>query len=235
MGRASGKTKEEIDTVIDGLKKLRAQEEATLKIIDPAKSVEKEVSMALEYYDVLEREAKNIYQPQIDAINNLIDANEKLIDVKQREIEINYDRPIALLNAQSTILNHDLSLIDKATESINKKYDEQEKALSQISEISDQIAGQEKRRITIADALTQGDISAAAKAIQEERQAAAQAAQDRSSNLLQAAREKELAALRSSSGLTRLQIEEKLYDISEQIYALEQKQIPLLNEIKKLQ
>ena len=235
LALASGKTKEEIDTVIDGLRRLRAQEEETLKTIDPAKSVEKEVSMALEYYDVLERETKNIYQPQIDAINNLIDANEKLIDVKQREIEINYDRPIALLNAQSTILNHDLSLIDKAAESINKKYDEQEKALSQISEINDQIAAQEKRRITIADALTQGDISAAAKAIQEERQAAAQAAQDRNSNLLQAAREKELAALRSSSGLTRLQIEEKLYDISEQVYALEQKQIPLLNEIKKLQ
>jgi hypothetical protein len=235
LALASGKTKEEIDTVIDGLRRLRAQEEITLKTIDPAKSVEKEVSMALEYYDVLEREAKNIYQPQIDAINNLIDANEKLIDVKQREIEINYDRPIALLNAQSAILNHDLSLIDKAAESINKKYDEQEKALSQISEINDQIAAQEKRRITIADALTQGDISAAAKAIQEERQAAAQAAQDRNSNLLQAAREKELAALRSSSGLTRLQIEEKLYDISEQVYALEQKQIPLLNEIKKLQ
>jgi TP901 family phage tail tape measure protein len=235
LALASGKSKEEIDGIISKLRELRTQETATLKTINPAQYVEKQVSMALEYYDVLERETRNTYQPQIDAINTLIDANEKLIDVKQREIEINYDRPIAALSAQSTILNHDLSLIDKAAESINKKYDEQEKALSQISEISDQIAEQEKRRITIADALTQGDISAAAKAIQDERQAAANAAQETSLNLIQAAREKELSALRSANGLTRLEIENKLYAISEQIYALEQKQIPVLEQIKKLQ
>jgi TP901 family phage tail tape measure protein len=232
---ASGTAKKEIDVIISKLRELRTQETATLKATDPAQYIEKQVSMALEYYDVLERETRNTYQPQIDAINNLIDANEKLIDVKQREVEINYDRPIAALNAQSTTLNHDLSLIDKAAESINKKYDEQEKALSQISDISDQIAEQEKRRITIADALTQGDISAAAKAIQDERQASAKAAQETSSNLLQAAREKELSALKSASGLTRLEIENKLYTISEQTYVLEQKQIPVLEEIKKLQ
>jgi len=235
LALASGTAKEEIDNIISKLRELRTQETATLKATNPAQYIENQVSMALEYYDVLERETRNTYQPQIDAINNLIDANEKLIDVKQREVEINYDRPIAALSAQSTILNHDLSLIDKAAESINKKYDEQEKALSQISDISDQIAEQEKRRITIADALTQGDISAAAKAIQDERQAAAKAAQETSSNLLQAAREKELSALRSASGLTRLEIEDKLYTISEQIYTLEQKQIPVLEEIKKLQ
>ena len=235
LALASGTAKEEIDNIISKLRELRTQETETLKATDPAKYIEKQVSMALEYYDVLERETRNTYQPQIDAINNLIDANEKLIDVKQREVEINYDRPIAALSAQSTILNHDLSLIDKAAESINKKYDEQEKALSQISDISDQIAEQEKRRITIADALTQGDISAAAKAIQDERQAAAKAAQETSSNLLQAAREKELSALKNASGLTRLEIENKLYTISEQTYVLEQKQIPVLEEIKKLQ
>jgi hypothetical protein len=232
---ASGKSKEEIDKIIAGLRELRRNEKRTQDIINPAERIKKEVSMAMEYFDVLEREAKNIYEPQIEAVNKLIDANEKLIDEEQRKIDLNIDRPIALLNAQSKILNHDLSLIDKAAESINKKYDEQEKALQQISDIQDEIADKEKGRITIADALTRGDISAAAKAIQEERQAAAQRALERSSNLLQVAREKELGKLTNSNGLTRIQIEEKLYTISEEIYAIEQKEIPLRNEILRLQ
>jgi hypothetical protein len=235
LALASGKTKEEIDVVIQGLKDLRKQEAATLKVIDPAKAIEKEVSMALEYYDVIEREARNIYQPQIDAINILIEANEKLIDAKQREIEIDYDRPIALLNEQSNILNHDLSLIDKAAEAINKKYDDQEKSLNEIYEINSRIADQETKRLSIANALTEGDIAAAAKALQEERQAAAQAAQDRTLDALQSSRGRELAGLRSPGGLTRVQIEEKLYNITQEVYALEQKQIPVLTEIKKLQ
>jgi hypothetical protein len=232
---ASGKTKEEIDRMIATLRELKRNQTRTQNIINPAERIKKEVSMAMEYFDVIEREARNIYQPQIDAANKLIDANEKLIDIQQRIMEESYDRPIALLNAQSTILNHDLSLIDKSAEGINKKYDEQEKALSQIAEINDEIVKQEQRKITIADALTQGDISAAAKAIQEDRAAAAAAAQERNSNLLQVAREKELSNLKNSSGLTRVQIEEKLYKISEEIYALEQKSLPVAAEILRLQ
>jgi TP901 family phage tail tape measure protein len=235
LALASGKSKEEIDKIIVGLRKVRAQEQATLATINPAKYVKEQIDMAQEYYDVLEREARNIYQPQIDAVNKLIDANEKLIETKQRDIEINYDRPIALLNEQSTILNHDLSLIDKATEAINKKYSDQEKALNQISEINAEIAEQERGRLSIVNALVEGDVASAAKALQEQRQAAAQAAQERSLTALQSARDAEIAGLKSPSGLTKIQIEQKLYDISEQIYALEQKQIPVLTEIKKLQ
>jgi TP901 family phage tail tape measure protein len=232
---ASGKTKEEIDRMIATLRELKRNQTRTQDIINPAERIKKEVSMAMEYFDVIEREARNIYQPQIDAANKLIDANEKLIDIQQRLMEENYDRPIALLNAQSTILNNDLSLIDKAAESINKKYDEQEKALSQIAEVNDQIVKQEQRKITIADALTQGDISAAAKAIQEDRAAAASAAQERNSNLLQVAREKELANLKNSGGLTRIQIEQKLFGISQQIYKLEQDSLSVAAEILRLQ
>jgi hypothetical protein len=235
LALASGKTKEEIDVIIKGLKDVRAQQDATLKVIDPAKYAKQQADMALEYYDVIEKEQRNIYQPQIDAINKLIDANEKLIETKQREVEMKYDRPIAALNAQSTILNHDLSLIDKASEAINKKYDDQEKALTNIYDINSRIAEQEQQRISIANALTQGDIAAAAKAIADERRAAAQAAQDRNLSALQSARDKELALIKSPSGQTRAEIEQKLYDISEQVYQLEQDQIPVLEEIKKLQ
>jgi hypothetical protein len=232
---ASGKTKEEIDRMIAGLRELKRNQTRTQDIINPAERIKKEVSMAMEYFDVIEREARNIYQPQIDAANKLIDANEKLIDIQQRLMEENYDRPIALLNAQSTILNHDLSLIDKAAESINKKYDAQEKALQQISDITDDIAAKESSRISIADALTRGDLSAAAKAIQQQRAEEARKAKERNSNLLQVAREKEIGKLTNTNGLTRVQIEEKLYTISEKVYALDQDSLKVSAEILRLQ
>ena len=225
---------EEIKDLIEQYNLLKSTIKTTQDIINPEKSFKDLMDENMKYYDFLEREARAQYEPQIESLNNLIDTNERLIDVQQRVIEEKYDRPISLLNEQTTLLNQDLSLIDKAAESINKKYDEQEKALQQISDLQEDIAQQEKGRITIADALTRGDISAAAKAIQEERQAAAQRAQERSSNLLQVAREKELAELRSSNGLTRGQIEEKIYAISQQIFALEQQKLPVAAEIQRL-
>jgi len=225
---------EEVKDLIEQYNLLKSTVKTTQDIINPEKSFKDLMDENMKYYDFLEREARAQYEPQIESLNKLIDTNERLIDVQQRVIEENYDRPIALLNQQTTLLNQDLNLIDKAAESINKKYDEQEKALQKISDIQDEIANKEKGRITIADALTRGDISAAAKAIQEERQAAAKRAQERSSNLLQVAREKELAGLRSSSGLTRAQIEEKIYGISQQIFKLEQDKLPIVTKIQEL-
>ncbi|MFZ9876490.1 MAG: phage tail tape measure protein [Candidatus Nanopelagicales bacterium] len=226
---------DEIKKMINQYKNMKAIIKETQAFIDPRKTFDDQMNQNMEYYDFLEKQAKAAAEPEIDRLNKLIDANERLIDVKQRSIDEKYDRPISALNEQISLLNRDLDLIDKAAESINKKYDEQEKALNQIAEINDQIAAQEKRRITIADALTQGDISAAAKAIQEDRAAAATAAQERNLNLLQIAREKELAALQSSNGLIRSQIEQKIYSISEQIYELEQKKILASKEILVLE
>ena len=225
----------EVKELIEDYKNLKIEVKKTQDLINPEKSFKDLMDENMKYYDFLEREARAQYEPQIESLNDLIDTNERLIDVQQRVIEEKYDRPISLLNEQTNLLNQDLNLIDKAAESINKKYDEQEKALQQISDIQDEIANREKGRITIADALTRGDISAAARAIQEERQAAAQRAQERSSNLLQVAREKELEQLKSSSGLTRTQIEEKIYIISQQIFTLEQQKLLVTKEIIALE
>jgi hypothetical protein len=121
-----------------------------------------------------------------------------------------------------------LALIDRSIAKINEKYDAQEKALEKISDINDDIASREASRISVADALTRGDLSAAAKAIQERRAEEARKAKERSSKLLQIAREKEIAKLTNADGLTKIQIEEK-------IYSLEQQRIPLVAAIVKLQ
>jgi TP901 family phage tail tape measure protein len=172
------------------------------------------------------------YQSQIDSIqrdletnavygSRVIDNLNDQIDTLNRTAEINFDRPIAALNDESNVLSNTLSLIDKAEEGINKKYDAQQEALSKISQLNSDIAAQERQRLTLADALSQGDISAAAVAAQDMRTAAAEAAARNASGTLDAARQGELEAV-SVNGMTRTQIQERQFQISQQMFALEQ-------------
>jgi|694.fasta_scaffold00124_70 TP901 family phage tail tape measure protein len=218
---SQAKTIKELDALIKKNNELKQAQTNLLLATDPTQAFKDRMEESLKYYDFLERQAKASVKLEIDRINDLIDANERLIQTQERYIEENINRVIDQFN-------QDLNLIDRSITKINEKYDAQEKALQEISDINNDIAEQEKRKISIADALTQGDISAAAKAIQEERQAAAQRAQEKSSKLLQIAREKEIAKITNANGLTRVQIEEK-------IYSLEQERIPLVAKILKLQ
>ena len=166
--------------------------------------------------------------------SRIIDNLNAQVDTLNRSAEINFDRPLANLNDESSILSNTLGLIDKAEEGINKKYDAQEEALSKISQLNSEIAAQEKQRLTLADALSQGDISAAAAAAQEMRATAAEAASRRSSGTLSAARESEIAAV-SVSGMTRVQIEERQFQIGQKTFALEQQRQVIEAQILAIQ
>jgi len=232
---AAAKTTEEYKRLVNSIKERKKAEEDMLLTTDPSRYWQMQTDKAMEYYDVLEREARRSFQPQIDKLQEVIDLNNKLIDTKQREIEIKYDRPIAALEAQSTILNHDLSLMDKSAQGINDKYDAQEKALSAIQQVNQQIIDQENGRLDIASALSVGDISAAAKAIQQVRATSAAGAQQRATDSISSARQFEIDNLKNAQGLTRKQIEEQIYQIGEKTYALEQAKIPLMQQIQALQ
>jgi hypothetical protein len=151
-----------------------------------------------------------------------IDGLQTEINGLQRKIEEQFDRPIQALQDESGRLANDLSILNRVADEINKKYDAQEEALSKISELNQDIISQEKQRIGLADAITRGDISAAAQAAQDMRAAAAASATERSGGALERARETELAGLRTAGGLTRAQAEERQFQISQQIYQLEQ-------------
>ena len=189
-------------------------------------------------------------------INRPIEELQQSINDLQRKIEMEFDRPLGLLQDESSRLSEDLTIMDKAAEGINAKYDAQAAALEKVSEINQDIIGQQKQQIGLADALTQGDISAAANAAQEMRASRAEAASRGAGDVIQAAREAELGAQRSPGGLTRDQIAQRQYQIERQsyalstqrkvvedqilvnqdkIYALEQKRIPLLAEITKIE
>jgi hypothetical protein len=185
-------------------------------------------------------------QDKIDAINltlkydpaigqNFLDDLQEKINDSQRSMDINFDRPLQVLSDRSAVLSNDLTLIDKATEAINEKYDAQEKALQKISELNQEIASQEKSRISLADALSQGDISAAAQLANDMRTTAADSANRKSGELLAAARKAETDKLVSSSGMTKVQIEAEQFRIAQESYAIEQQRKIVQEQILSLE
>jgi TP901 family phage tail tape measure protein len=185
-------------------------------------------------------------QEKIDAINlvlkydpaigqNFLDDLQEKINDTQRSMDINFDRPIQELSDRSAILSNDLTLIDKAAEAINEKYDKQEEALSTISQLNQEIAAQERNRISLADALSQGDISAAAQMANEMRVTAAEAANRASGDFIAAARKTEIDNLRSASGMTKTQIQAEQFRIEQQTFALEQQRKAIQAQILSLE
>jgi hypothetical protein len=151
-----------------------------------------------------------------------------------RRIELEYDRPIQKLQDESTILGNNLEIIRKQEDAINSQYDKQVQALEKISSINQEIAGQEKSRLTIADELTSGDIAAAAAAVQDARAQAAASRIEQQTKGLEASRQQALAGV-SAGGMTKDQIEARTYQISQQTFLLEQQKKTLQGEITVLQ
>ena len=183
-------------------------------------------------------------QKNVSAIQDTIDGIQSKIDEKQVKIETDvtrqlrifedqikeyedqisktFDIPIADLEEKASDLSNDLSIIDHAAESINKKYDLQQDALNKISELNQNLIAQEKQRISLADALSQGDISAAAQMAQDIQSTASEGAASGTGDSLNLAKEQELGNLRNANGLTRLQIEQAQFEITQGIYKLEE-------------
>jgi hypothetical protein len=195
--------------------------------------------------------AINLTQSKIDDMQKEVDADQRNIETnftrpiekKQREIdkltrsaELNFTRPIQALQERSAVLSHDLDVMNKAAEAINEKYDKQQEALTKVAEINQQIINQQQQQLGLADALSQGDISAAAKAVQDIRATNASNYATSAQDALQKARENEVGGLRGGvSGKTQKEIEAEQWDISQKTYDLELKKAAVDKEILAIQ
>ncbi len=157
-----------------------------------------------------------------DRIDKLIDAEEKKIEGIEKKIKADYEDKIDELNKESDKLSNDLALMDYAADKINEKYDKQIEALEKVSKINEDIARSQQQQLGLADALSQGDIAAAARAAQEMRASDSESALSAQMSSIDQARNKELDALRGAeTGMTREQISERQFQISQAIYKLE--------------
>ena len=144
---------------------------------------------------------------------------------------------------QVTEYSDGISAIEKLETSVNEKYDakiklidEQADALDKVLSINEDIAAQQQGQLTIADALTQGDISAAAKAAadysaQQAEVASRSAAEalDQQRSAMEVARQKQIDNLETSIN-GRLYTKKKL---NEEITRIQEQNIkPLEKEIK---
>lgn len=188
-------------------------------------------------------------QDFINGIDKQIKQQQDLITQKEKYVDINFDKPLQALQNESNVLSNTLSQIEHAEKAINQQYDlriqaldeqqkaldNQQKAMEEMNRLNQESIQQGKTKISIADALTQGDISAAAQAIQDLRaqQAAAQSgslqnaldasrsALDNSRNQLEANRKQEIENI-TINGMKRAQIEERQYQIQQDSFKLEQ-------------
>ncbi len=116
-----------------------------------------------------------------------------------------------------------LSQIQDKEDAVNEKYDARQKSLDKIQKTNERIARQQKGQLAIADALAQGDLAAAASAMQEASAQKAQDAADAQKEALDIARQKELAALTSADGKTRAQLEADIKKVKQEIFDIEEK------------
>jgi hypothetical protein len=217
--------------IINAEKEVKNAQDAVDKIQKSIDSIQDKIDLEQRNLETGITRKIEQYQEQINDLQRMIEmqfdrpveAIQNEISALERGIELDFERPLAALQETSSDLSNDLTLMDKQAESINEKYDAQAKALENVANINQQILGQQKQQLSIADALTQGDISAAAQLAQEARSTAAESSATNADSTLQAARQLELDKLRNAAGLTRKQIEEAQFIISQQTFALEEK------------
>jgi TP901 family phage tail tape measure protein len=257
----AAKNTEEIKKSVEAYKSLKAAQEETLRATDPQQYFKNQRSVAEQAFDVEERIAKLRNENATKALDDEIDTNNKLIDAAQRRLEVDenigsrridiineeiealqrslslgIDKQIQALDDESRKLSEDQTTIANTVDQINKKYDDQEKALSRIYEINQDLAEQEKERMGLADALTQGDISAASQAVQEIRARSAGAAGSIAQELLGQVRDKEIAGVRGTlTGKTADEIAARQYQIDRQNYTLSTQRLAVERQIEAKQ
>jgi hypothetical protein len=138
--------------------------------------------------------------------------NKTLIESLEAQIE-GYERQIGTFQ-------RDLDKIAEKEDEINKTYDKKVDALEAVKKLNQDIINQQKSQLSIADALSQGDIAAAASAMQDSRAQNAAAQGDATRNALDIARQSQLNALKEN-GLTRAEIEAKIKTLKGQISTIE--------------
>ena len=174
---------------------------------------------------------KDALERQIYLTEKLIEAEQDRIDIKKEEVddlnrlnELNSQRISDLrreqemVNRQVEVLNRQLDDISDQEEKINDTYDKRVEALTQVAAINDYLMAQQQQQISMGEAISSGDIYAAAQAAEEMRQSQVEEAQRRQEEAMDVARENAVNSIVSENGMTRVAIEEQINNLQEVNY-----------------
>jgi hypothetical protein len=189
-----------------------SEEEGMTRMLALADLREKLIDLQFEGKIKAENDALRSQENALQSINDEIDAiNKKEIDPLKAQIDAN---------------NFALQGISLKEDEINKKYETQITALDKIASINQEINNIQKQRMSIADALTRGDISAAAVAAQEARAQQAESAISGQRNALTAGRDAAITALGRNA------LEQKNKELQYQISVIENGRLLTLKQQK---
>ena len=166
------------------------------------------------------------YASQLKSENDLLDVQKDKLDKINISIDeltkTEIDRRTKAIEAN----NFALESISRQEDIINQKYEVQSAALEKIATINQDIANIQKQRMSIADALSRGDISAAAELVQSARAEQASSAISRQQDALASSRDSALAALGRNA------LEQKNKDLQYEISVIENTTLLKLREQK---
>jgi len=180
-------------------------------------------------------------EDELGAIQDYFDKAEAVINLEYRaemaedsDLIKDAENQIAAIEYQLDDYNAELQRISSQEDEINERYDERSEALDQIADANQKIAEQQKAQLDIADALSRGDIAAAARAASELRAQQASDAQAAQQDMLEKARTSELRAVTGTSGMTREQLENEIKALEDKVFGIEEEMLEPAQERNRL-
>jgi hypothetical protein len=167
------------------------------------------------------------FAPQIKQQNDALGVQEEKLKNINAQIEKVVKSQVEPIQAVIDSNNLALDKIALKEDAINEKYNKQVEALDKIASINQDIANIQRQRLSIADALTRGDISTAAQLMQDARAEQAQSAVTGQKEALTTTRDAAIAALGRNA------IEKQNKELQLQINIIEATQLKTLEAQKQ--
>jgi hypothetical protein len=193
--------------LVTAIRAARAEEEAWLQSTPEGRA---------EHFSKVYAKVMDVFEAQ----EAILEMNNKAATATNRAIIETLEKQIEAYERRASELQRDLDKIAEKEDQINKAYDEKNKALEKVKKLNQDIINQQKSQLSIADALSKGDISAAASAMQDASAQFASSQGDATQRGFDAARQAELDGL-TQNGKTRVQIEAEIKQIKKDISAIE--------------
>jgi TP901 family phage tail tape measure protein len=132
---------------------------------------------------------------KLKAYNDELERQEELLKDINKEIDKITETSITPIEAKIKSNSYLIDQIAIKEEEINEQYNLQIQALNKVRDINQEINASEKERLTLADALTRGDISAAASIAQDARARQAAFINERMETSLATSRDSRISSL----------------------------------------
>ena len=196
------------------------------------RQAEAEANLQIRLKVATEEGKEAMFDEVMGEINDQFARKEQEVDIKFRldteadsDIVREAENKIAAIQYEIDDYQAQLKGISDQEEIINEKYDDRFEALDKVGAANERIARAQQAQLDVADALSRGDIAAAARAQAQLRAQEAEASVQERRELLERQRAAELSNVRSASGKSRVQLEEEIKKKNDEIFKIQEDEL----------